>query len=612
MKFYQHLLKHKYFISSLLLFYIISGFGQNTEYQLRLAQRLENSKEYEEALKIYRRIDDDFHQNLKAVKGITNCLKNLMQYEEMVIYLEDVISKIKGQNKFYMDLGEAYILTDRKEKAIQLWNQLIDLQKTNVSMYRLVASSMIRQRLYDEAIEIYQKALKNINGQYYLYLDIANLYKSRLDMKNAVQNYLNYYEKYPKQKLYFQNQILNLTKDDNHVETVSEVLKDYIKNNHESESIKEVLGGVYIKSRQYDQAFEIYQSLQNEKSKGNYLFKFGKEAQKNKAYVYAIKAFNLILKNYQDDSHYNETQFELARTHYYFVKYGNLRFNTDEESEHIEKAIQIFKSLIQKNNIRSFSDFSSLYLGDLFLKYYFDVDNAIHYYNLIVTHFKNSSVYNKSIIQLGDCYVIKGDLSKAKETYVRLKGKDKNSIANYKLAEIDYFQGDFSAAKIKYNRIVEHFGIRDSLTNNSLNRIMLIDSFSSDSLMLKKYTHGELLIFQKKYSEAIELFYELVNSGGTISATAGKAAAQLLIKLKRYSEASILLGRIIEDSPNDYQIDEFIFLLAVSEEKLENLKKAFELYQKILTEFETSLYYENSRIKARELSKRIKKESVSG
>jgi hypothetical protein len=52
--------------------------------------------------------------------------------------------------------------------------------------------------------------------------------------------------------------------------------------------------------------------------------------------------------------------------------------------------------------------------------------------------------------------------------------------------------------------------------------------------------------------------------------------------------------------------------LAVSEEKLENLKKAFELYQKILTEFETSLYYENSRIKARELSKRIEKESVSG
>jgi len=587
---------------------IIPGFtvGQNYDYQLRIAQTLEKNKEYENALEIYQKLDTPDHRNPAIVNGVVNCLKNLLKNEELVTYLNSV--RIDPQNQMYLmiTLAEAYALTDRKEKAAESWDKILQTQKTNVNAYRLVASSMTRLRYYDEATGVYERAIENIQGQYFLHLEIGNLYASRLDVENAVKHYLLYYQHFPKQKDYLQRQVLNLTKEETHVIKVAKVLNNYLVQHEKDEDIKDILGGLYINSGDFPAAYKIYQSMENEKSYGKFLFKFGSEAFKNRAYDFSAKSFSEIISNPDYAVLHTKSEYELARTNYFIAIESEKQHLTDKMNQHLNKAIVIFESLKQKKDINYFSDYSCLYLGTIYLDQNFDIDRAITYYEFILTNFRKSNIFYKAIIKLGDSYLIKGNLKKAYESYKLLKDQKYYSIGEFKLAELEYYRGNFSAAKMHYNEIINTSGLTDSLANNVLERKMFISSFEADSVTLKKYAHAELQLFQKKYSEAIESFGDVTNTKTEIAVYAGKEAARLLIKLDKQYEATVLLSQLIEDFPEDNHADEIFIMLADTEEYLGNLQKSFSFYQKILNEFGTSLYYDQARKKARELSERIR------
>jgi len=85
-----------------------------------------------------------------------------------------------------------------------------------------------------------------------------------------------------------------------------------------------------------------------------------------------------------------------------------------------------------------------------------------------------------------------------------------------------------------------------------------------------------------------------------------------LIKLQKYSEANSILTVLIEQYSQDFHLDEFLFKSALIEEILGNYQKSFDLYQTLMIEHETSLYYEKARENARILSEKIKKEQISG
>jgi tetratricopeptide (TPR) repeat protein len=605
MKYFRHLLKIKYLVCFLLLLANFNVLAQNEKQQLNLANSLERNREYEVALKIYKNLEKNIKTKSNARQGIQKCLKGLQQYDELVAFLEKIVKENKSNNRNVNSLAEAYLLNSEKDKAIELWNSLLNNKKKDIGTYRMVAGSMIKNRMVDNAVEVYELALLNLKDQQILHLDLANLFKSTLNMEKAAHHFLAYYGNYPKQKKFLQRQILNLTKSEQHVEKVAEVLNDYIDKHKNKLFVKEILGGLYIKSRQFNSAYQIYFSLEASKEDGSFLFKFGKEAQKNKAFDFATKAFNKILENEKHKIYYN-TYFQLATTHYMIA------LENRQANESIAKAIQMFENLVSKNSINIYSDLSCVLLGDIYLDIYFDLDKAIYYYDYLIKKYPKSKKLSESLIKLGDSYLIKGDLARSKESYLKNKNPKSLSLTTFKQAELEYFQGNLSQALKKYNMIVEKIGIKDSLANNSLERTILINSFKSDSLDLKSFAHGELLIFQQKYSEAVEHLNKLLIKKNSISSTAGKVMTDILTKLEKYSEANAILKDLIEQYPDDYFADEFLFKSAVIEEIQGNFQKSFELYQTLLNKFETSLYYEKARENARILSEKIKNEQVSG
>ena len=588
-----------------------NGFTQNETQQLRLANSLERNQEYEAALKIYKNLENNNTTKSAAIQGIQNCLKGMMQYDELISYLENLDDMHKSDDQYTVSLAEAYMLISKKETAKDLWYSLINNKKNDIRVYRLVVGSMLKYCLIDDAIKVYEIALQNINNQQILHLDLANLYRTILNMEKAAEHFLEYYGKIPNQQSFLQRQLLNLTNSDEHVEQVAGVLKNYIDKHNDDPQIIEILGGLYIKSGKFNLAYDIFISLENKKKDGSYLFKFGKEAQNNKAFNFAIKSFNKILENKQI-AIYNLTYFELANTYYKIALEENTTKDESEITTSVLGAIQMFENLVSKNSIKSYSDLSCFALGEIYLDFYFDLDKTIYYHNYLIENYIKSSKYSKSLIKLGDAFLIKGDLIKSQDTYNRKKDKNNFSITNFKLAELEYYQGNFSEALEKYDLILKNKGVTDSLANDALERTILINSFLSNTIDLKSFAHGELLIFQNKFSEAVEHLNKLLIKKNNISPRAGKFIAEVLMKLKKYSEANIVLKDLTEQFPEDYHADEFLFKRASIEEILGNLQSSFELYQQILNNYETSMYYEQARERARALSEKMKLEQVPG
>jgi len=579
--------------------------AQNEKQQLRLANSLVKNREYEAALKLFKNLENKNQLRKNAREGILKCLKGLRQYDKLVTILEKWVNESKSNNKNVNSLAEAYLLNSQKEKALNLWYSLLQDRKKDIKLYRMVAGSMIRNRLIDNAIEVYELALKNLKNQEIIHVDLANLYRSILNAEKATEHYLAYYGRFPRQKNYLQNQILNLTKSEEHVKIVADVLNEYMAKNVDKLFVKEILGGLYIKSNKFNLAFDIFYELENTKNDGSYLFKFGREAQKNKAYDFAIKAYSKILENERLPIFPN-VYFYLAKTYY------SKALEHKENNTSITQAIQMFEKLVSKNSVHDFSDLSCLLLGDIYLDFYFDLDKAIYYYDLINKNYPKSKKLSESLIKLGNSYLIKGDLSQSQKSYSKNKNKNSFSITTFKLAELEYYRGNFSEALKKYNLILEKKGSADSLANNSLERTIFINSYKSETEDLKAFALGELLIFQQKYSEAIEHLNKLLTKKNNISPSAGRIMANILMKLEKYTEANIILTDLIEQYPEDFHVDEFLFKSALIEEFLGNYQKSFDLYQTLLNEFETSLYYEKARENARLLSEKIKKELIPG
>jgi tetratricopeptide (TPR) repeat protein len=581
--------------------------SQNLQQQMRTAEALVSNHHYDSALNLYEKIYKSDKRNLSAIIGIKKCLIGLQEYDRLILFLEDALKGQPERSPFYIDLGEAYFLNDNREKAFTVWTSHLERNKKDVSVYRLLAMAMIRQRLYDEAIEVYLKAINNLKKQETLHVDIANLYKAQLNYEKASEHYLYYYLTKPKQIAFLQRQLLSLSDKGKDITPVVKALDSFLLKHPDQNKVREIQAGLYLKDKQFNRAFEIYKSLETDKSNGIYLQKYAREALANKAYTHAIDGFEYILKNYRSSLLVQQTHYDLGRS------YASLAYSqgdNEESGKIMAKATKIFTDIITTDKNSVFVANSYIKLAEIYLDYYFDLDNAISNYQNFLKRNRDKKTQSRVLIQLGDTYIAKSQMEQALKTYKLATNKDYINIGQFKTAEVYFYSSEFKKAENSFSELLSKIKPLDPLMNDILARIMLIKSATDDSLTLSQYARADLLKFQKKYAQAAEEFDKLSQNDNTLRAQAGIYSSKLYSHLGNYQESKRVLSDLKEDIPEDKDIDEIIFLLAQSEENLENLETALDLYHHLLTHYPNSLLIHQTRDKARLLSIELNKDQI--
>ena len=234
-----------------------------------------------------------------------------------------------------------------------------------------------------------------------------------------------------------------------------------------------------------------------------------------------------------------------------------------------------------------------------------DLDGAFKIYTNIFKSTKNSSIRKNCILKMIEINIAKGDIPSAKSTIEQFADlfDDKNDRNNFRMkyAQILMFEG----AKDSLNNY-----LRDSMkfmdsTNDNFNDVLEILAlnlnFQSPDNSYSEFGKAQFLIQQNKRQEAIYKLEELINiEDPLLSEFIQYQIINLYLMQKDYFNAielaSLLNGETI------YSELAFILQCEIADHIHNDYRLAVDLYLEFLEKFPDSIYYDNIRLRLRELA----------
>ena len=577
---------------------------------LKIAQSLERQHEYQQAVDMYLKLYNTKKNDINILRGIKNCYQGLQQYDQLITFLKKAQKITPGNLYVPSYLGEAYYQINQRSEAMRIWNSHLERHAKDIAVYRIVASSMIVMRMFDAAIAVYEMAMNNLKSQYNLHLEIANLNKLQLKYAAATDHLLQFYKFRPKQFAYIQKQILNMADEPEQLPEIIQTIDNFVTQNPKTLQIQEIQANLMIKIDNFESALEIYERLENDKTKGRYLARFANEAKKNHAYEYGLQAYRIILMRYPESQFGKDAPANIAHA-YKLLAYQNRDAGKfDLSGREIQKAVHLYDSITVNSANAIQKSEGHRQLGEIYDGFYYDLDKAIFHYKKYINLQPRGIQRDTGLIKLGDVYLRKNMLTQAGKTYAIVTTRQYKSIASFKNAEVLYYLGRFSEALDDLSGLQKTVSVKDGIYNDILERKQVIESFAGDSVNFYKFAQAELLIFQQKKSEAAEVLTDLARADKKISTNAGRIAGKLYLALDQPDRARELLQFLHDKYVDDIHMDEILFYLARSEENLGEYRRALDLYTQIITDHSTSLYLSDARRQARAMQEQLSKDDI--
>ncbi len=579
---------------------------------LNLARTYEQRAQFSKALEIYKQLWDDDPANINYYRGVKDNLMNLGNFEAAEVCINKML-QVNATALIQVDLADLYFNKGEKEKAFEIWQQILKTDDQNLTSYQIVASSMMRNFLYDEALAVYQEGQKKLNNASFFLIDMANIYRLRQDYKNAVLNYLNYLKYYPSQYTFVEQSIMSFASEPESASEIEEILLSQSNTKNSCIELRNILAAFYIRTSNYRAALNEYATIdnyiltrsKNEKSKlGQELFRFAQNAFNDAEYEYAIQAYQLVLTRYPESPLAINSKYGTA------IAY--------EKLNHVDKAIEFYTNIINEHHKTLFAKKSQFRIGEIQLNNFSDPILAEKSFKKVLEMLPVDSENIEAIFRIGDCYVQMNALTEAAIWYKRvLEHKLRDDYftmkAEFMLAQIFYWQGSFDKAEETFQQIVvEPINLitdqQGAYANDALEYIMLIDENRNLENSLKQFAIADLLIVQKKFESAIDIYRELTQQQGGIELLddAWLKLGQLLSVLKNYAESIKAFQSLIDLFPTSIFADLAQKSIGdIYDVGLNDSAKALKAYELILTKYPNSIYLEEVRNKIRGIERRV-------
>jgi tetratricopeptide (TPR) repeat protein len=608
-----------------LLFFCLSANAQNrdSDIKFRLAQSYERSNNFESAVKIYEELYTKDSSNVVLLEALRRVYIQLKRYDDAIYLLQARLGKTPNDITLFAQIGSLYARKSDEQKSKEIWDQAITIEPNQEGTYRIIASAMIENRLFDRAIETYQRGRTECGNTSLFIMDLAYLYSVMLNYSEATREYLNFVLNNPSQLAFVQSQMSQYISRADGLTAAIVVVEESIKKEINNLDFKRLLSWLYMEGKQFDKAYDVFKIIDEKtKANGQELYDFGERALKEKAYTIASKAFLNVVQHYPTFDRLPQARFGYARTleesnyeNDTLNLFGNkLSFSTKEQSETQSKSTQAqaITSYEQIVNDYRQSDVAAKSLYRIaIIKYeqFFDLDGARTALETIEKNYRMFPlIHADGILLLGDIYIALGELDKSKNQYesflnLRPEFAAYKEKASLRLAELDYFNGNFQDAITKLRTIAQN--PLSSVTNDAIPlQIFIEENIKPSDALLKIFAQGDLLRRQQRYSEALLKFESIIQTDSTselIDETLMNIG-DVLAHLQKYPDAIITYERLIKGFPDALDLDRaFIKIGQIYEYALKIKEKAIDTYKLMLERFPNSIYAAEARKRIREL-----------
>jgi tetratricopeptide (TPR) repeat protein len=578
--------------------------------KLRLARSYERNGNLDKAKVLYGELLQAQPWNQTYLRGLNDIYIRLKEYDESVSMLNDRILKSPNDINSRGMLGSTYYVMGERGKAFDIWDKALEINPENQVNYRIIANYAIENRAFEKAINILESGKAVAKDPKIFSYDLAAIYVANMNYKKATREYCFILETEPTQLKIIEKRILNYFTRQGAAEASIEAVKEYMAGN-DNTIYKELLSFFYLQNKQFDEALGVVVDLDKQTgSEGGEIFKFAREAFYNSEYDIARTAYSIIIRDYPGSAFVPSAKIGLARSGEAALD-ARLNSNSHDWKPYsfpdtsmageYNSIINSYRTLIDLYRNNEIAKEAQYRIGVIEFERQGKFGEAREIFEDLEKKAPASDYGLDATVKLGELYIIKGDLSQAKKKYAkasmdRRSGTDTRHDARYMLAQIDFWEGNFSEASEKLADITSD--LSDNTANDAIELSMLINTAKQDSLNLAEFAKASLLAARYKFEDASKIFKSISENKNLfiLNVIAKYKYAEMLVAGDKYQESVSVLRSISEDEYSSLFSDKSLFLLAnLYRFGLNDKKNALAEYENLLEKYPNSLYFDKAR-----------------
>ncbi|WP_400075320.1 tetratricopeptide repeat protein [Winogradskyella sp. R77965] len=586
----------KRFFILLLIFGWFSGFAQNNEAQ---GESYYKKGEFKKALIIYQNLNKEKPYHYEYFYKLIAIHQQLEQLDEAEHILVQRLEKRRNPT-LVIELGYNFQLKDSLDRANTLYEEAITYVDKKPNYIYSIAKKFEDHSLLEQAIRVYKKG-KLLTPDKDYSIQLARIYGDQGDVEKMFANYIEYIAYKP-----------------NYLNNIKRAISDFISENSSNENntylrrslLKkiqqepnpywyEMLSWLYVQEKAYNKSFIQEKALYKRNPESlDRIIELAITANNDSDDETAKDIFNYIINTTQDAD-------TALIAHQYILEIDTK--NADEkELKRIDKSYNELFNAYGKSRLTLPLQ---LAYGEFLAFFKKDTESAIAFLRksmkLNISNFQEAKVK----LLLADILVLQEKFNEALIFYSQIQAELKNSTiaqeARFKVAKTSYYKGDFDWAESQLKILKS--STSQLIANDALDlKLLISDNKFEDSTQtaLKYYAKADLYAFQNKTDEAISLLDKILaeHKGESITDQALYQQAKLFEKKQQYNKAVANYLEIINDYKEDILADDAHYQLAeLYNTHLAKPEDAKQLYEKIIFEFEDSIYFVEARKKFRML-----------
>lgn len=573
----------------------------------QLAAQYFQNKEYDKAAYYYEKLFEkkpiDYYYN-----NYLFCLLELQDYKKAEKLVKKQVKRNPYAFTYRVDLG--YVLKTAGEAASakkEFEAAISDLTPNQNQVFEL-ANAFIQRKEFNYAMEAYQRGRKLLKGTYTFNFEIADLYAQKGDFTGMVNEYLDVLlisDAYIQQ---VQNSLLRVyqSSESDKTQVLKTELLRRIQKHPDKNIFAELLIWLFIQEKDFNAALIQARALDKRmKEDGGRVFSLAHMAVSNQHYDAAIKAYQYIIEKGPDNFYYRDAKIEQLEAMNKNITTRGVY--TREELLALEKGyIDAIAELGKRNSTAPLLKS----LAHLYAFYLHDTGKAVELLEEAITlpGIKPYFVAEAKLM-LGDILLLSGETWEAALYYSQVEKAFKHDPvgdeAKLRNARLSYYIGEFKWSQAHLDVLK---GSTSKLIANDAMQLSLLISDNStidtNTVPLLMFARADLLSFQNKNEEAIAVLDSIDSyfQGHALADEILYKKAKIAEKRQDFKAAAGYLQQLMEAYGYDILADDAIFRLAELQQfHFNDIEKAKELYQKILTDYPGSLFTVEARKRFREL-----------
>ncbi len=585
----------------------LSGICQVNDEEL--AAEFLNNKEYDKAAILYEKLLKKDYASPYYYQNLLTCFLELKSFDDA----EKMIKKQakKFPNNYFYKVDQGYVLQrqSRTDEAFVVYQSLISNLDNNPAGTLQLATAFLRRDLPDLSISTYLQARKTLKSESIFAENLLDLYVLTKRNKELISEALELIKESEENLSKAKNYLYRAFENPSDIDFLKEKCLLTIQKFPNRPVFDDLFIWIFVQSRDFGGAYRQSQAIdKREKGEGRRLIELAEICLSNSDFETAVKCYKSVITYGETGNFFVNASFGILETKYLIITNG-----VNDSVVFINSTVAEYNSFLTRFGKTASTSNCVKQLADLYMFYQHDIAKAISFLEEINSIPGIQPRFAADCkLQLADAFLVSGDVWEAQLLYSQVdkdfKEDPLGQEAKFRNARLSYFTADFEWAKEQLD--ILKTATSQLISNDAIELSLMIQEntgLDSTTDALEEFAKADLFIFQNNLEKALEILnlFPFKFPKHDLDDDILFAKARIMEKKRDYAQAILLYEALIKLYGYDILADNALYNLArIYDFKLKDKQKAKDTYEKLIFDYNSSLYS----VEARKRQKTLKDE----